>query len=193
MKVDSVGIAFIKTEEAGGKPRLVAYQNKADRWTIGYGNTFYEDGSSVKQGDTITSQRAETLFSNILNQFSLQVSSNLKVSVSQNQFNALVSYAYSRGIGSFTNSQLLKLVNKDSTDVSIKTQFVQEWGTNEIYRLALIERRKREAILYFTNIQTSSILTTIEVLTIASILYLLYRWKKKTNKNTTTKNLLSVE
>ncbi len=31
-------------------------------WTIGYGNTRYQDGSSVRQGDTITRTEADDLF-----------------------------------------------------------------------------------------------------------------------------------
>lgn len=78
MNLDSTGIAFLKKEEASGKPALVAFRNKNDAWTIGYGNTYYEDGTKVKAGDTITAQRAETLFYNIFNQFAKQVSTVLK-------------------------------------------------------------------------------------------------------------------
>jgi len=38
--------------------RLDAYLCPANVWTIGYGNTFYENGAKVKQGDKITKQRA---------------------------------------------------------------------------------------------------------------------------------------
>ena len=46
--------------------KLTAYQCSANRWTIGYGNTFFEDGTPVKQGDTITQERADKLFDIIL-------------------------------------------------------------------------------------------------------------------------------
>ena len=33
--------------------RSQAYKCSAGKWTIGYGSTLYEDGTPVKQGDTI--------------------------------------------------------------------------------------------------------------------------------------------
>ena len=41
---------------------LTAYWDEYGKvWTIGYGSTFYEDGSPVKEGDKITKKRAEEL------------------------------------------------------------------------------------------------------------------------------------
>lgn len=151
MNLDAKGIAFLKQEEASGKPVLQAYRNKNDVWTIGYGNTYYENGTKVKQGDTITAQRAETLFYNIFNDFAKQVSVSLKKSVTQNQFNALVSYAYNRGIGAFRSSKVLTLVNQNPNNIqAIQSQLVNEWGSNVTYKTALINRRKREGVLYAT-------------------------------------------
>ena len=42
--------------------KLTAYQCPAKIWTIGYGNTQYENGKSVKKGDVITQERANELF-----------------------------------------------------------------------------------------------------------------------------------
>ena len=42
--------------------KLKAYKCPADKWTIGFGNTFYEDGDKVKEGDTITKEEAYHLF-----------------------------------------------------------------------------------------------------------------------------------
>lgn len=174
MKVDSTGIAFIKQEEASGKPILTAYKNKGDIWTIAYGNTFYEDGTPVRQGDKITTQRAEQLFANILNQFASQVAARLKTSVSQNQFNALVSYAYNRGIPTFTKTTLLGLVNQNPNNPRILEQFATEWGSNQTYKTALIARRKREAVLYSTgSSSTDNLLVT--ALIIGSISFLTYK------------------
>ena len=47
--------------------KLTAYLCPAKVWTIGYGNTFYENGTKVKQGDKITKERADQLFINITN------------------------------------------------------------------------------------------------------------------------------
>lgn len=165
MNLDSTGIAFLKAQEASGNPVLTAYRNKGDVWTIGYGNTYYENGVKVKQGDTITAKRAEELFTNISNQFAGQVTTKLKKAVMQNQFNALVSYAYSRGIGAFGSSQLLAMVNQNPANSAIRAQFVIEWGTNTTYKNALIARRKREATLYGSGSSGNALLTKILVYT----------------------------
>ena len=39
--------------------RSQAYQCPAGQWTIGYGSTTYEDGTKVKEGDTINEADAE--------------------------------------------------------------------------------------------------------------------------------------
>ena len=51
MKVNEEGYALIKRFEGC---RLKAYRCPSNVWTIGYGNTFYEDGTKVKDGDVIT-------------------------------------------------------------------------------------------------------------------------------------------
>lgn len=174
MNLDSTGIAFLKAQEASGSPELTAFKNKGDVWTIGYGNTYYENGTRVKQGDKITAQRAEELFYNIFNQFAQQVTAKLKKSVTQNQFNALVSYAYNRGIGAFGNSALLAMVNQNPNNPQILQQFVTEWGTNQTYKNALIARRKREATLYSTGGSSTNNLL-VNVLIIGSISFLSYQ------------------
>lgn len=174
MNVDATGIVFIKQEEASGKPVLQAYKNKGDVWSIAYGNTFYEDGTPIRQGDKITVQRAEQLFANILNQFGNQVAARLKTNVTQNQFNALVSYAYNRGVPTFARTTLLGLVNQNPNNPQIVQQFAIEWGTNQTYKTALIARRKREATLYSTGSNsTDNMLAT--VLIIGSISFLTYQ------------------
>ena len=41
--------------------RLSAYKCPAQVWTVGYGTTVYPDGTKVKEGDTITQEKAEAL------------------------------------------------------------------------------------------------------------------------------------
>ena len=130
--------------------RLEAYLCPARVWTIGYGNTFYEDGSKVKPGDKITRQRANELFTNIVEQnFAKPLRGLIKSKVNNFQFSALVSLAYNIGTGSFGRSTLLKLVNANPNNPAIRTQFMR-WnkaGTQVLRGLTL--RREAEANLYF--------------------------------------------
>jgi lysozyme len=129
---------------------LDAYLCPAKVPTIGYGNTFYEDGSKVKIGDKITKERAIELFENILeNNFASQVKRLIKSRVTNNQFSALVSFAYNVGVGNLKRSTLLKLVNSNPNDPAIRNQFMRWNRAGGKVLLGLTRRRESEADLYF--------------------------------------------
>jgi len=129
---------------------LDAYLCPAKVPTIGYGNTFYEDGSKVKMGDKITKERAIELFENILeNNFASQVKRLIKSRVTNNQFSALVSFAYNVGVGNLKRSTLLKLVNSNPNDPAIRQQFMRWNRAGGKVLLGLTRRRESEADLYF--------------------------------------------
>jgi lysozyme len=129
---------------------LDAYLCPAKIPTIGYGNTFYEDGSKVKMGDKITKERAIELFENILEKnFASQVKRLIKSRVTNNQFSALVSFAYNVGVGNLKRSTLLKLVNSNPNDPAIRQQFMRWNRAGGKVLLGLTRRRESEANLYF--------------------------------------------
>ena len=107
MKLTEKGINLIKEFEG---LRLTAYQDSVGVWTIGYGNTFYEDGSRVSEGDRINKSRADYLFRSIVDKFADQVCNSLTNPdrVSDAQFSAMVSLSYNIGIGAFNGSTLLR-------------------------------------------------------------------------------------
>jgi lysozyme len=109
MKVSSKGLELIKEFEGFSG---VAYLCSAKKATIGYGNTFWEDGTPVKIGDQISKERAETLLKHVVDNFSVAVEVDIKIEVTQNQFDALVSLAYNIGLGAFKNSTLLRQLNR---------------------------------------------------------------------------------
>jgi len=126
-----------------------AYADAKGVWTIGYGNTFYADGSPVQPGDTITKSEAEKLFSEVLSDFASKVSDAVRVEVNKCQFDALVSFTYNVGIGNLKKSTLLKKVNVNPEDESIRDEF-NKWNKSGGKTLAgLIKRRKDEADYYF--------------------------------------------
>lgn len=126
-----------------------AYPDAKGVWTIGYGNTFYADGTPVKPGDTITKGEAEKLFSEVLNDFAGKVADAVRVELNHCQFDALVSFTYNVGIGNLKKSTLLKKVNADPEDETIRNEF-NKWIKSGGKTLAgLIKRRKDEADYYF--------------------------------------------
>ena len=146
MKIDANGIKLLASLEG---LKLKAYQCDAKIWTIGFGNTFYEDGDKVKEGDKITNEEAYHLFYLIATKFEKTINDNLKVKINQNQFNALFCLCYNIGQVGFKNSTLLRLVNLNPNDGNIAKEFLK-W--NKILGVAskgLTNRRITESSLYF--------------------------------------------
>jgi len=129
--------------------KLVSYQCSAGRWTIGYGNTFFEDGTPVKPGDRITQGKAEQLFDLIVGNFSDKVANLVKTILTDNQFSALVSLAYNIGIGNVQKSTLLKKVNFNPNDPTIRAEFLKWNKAGGKVLSGLTRRRMAEAKLYF--------------------------------------------
>jgi lysozyme len=147
MKANERGIKLLHDFEG---LKLKAYLCPAKVWTIGYGNTRYEDGRPVKEGDVITKERAEQLFLRILDVFEKGVKSRVKKELNSNQFSALVSFSYNVGLGNFGASTLLKMVNVNPSDPKIREQFMRWNKANGGIMAGLIRRRKAEADLYFS-------------------------------------------
>lgn len=144
MKLSNNGRAFLCREEG---LRLKAYKDVKGVPTIGYGNTFYEDGSPVRMGDEITIERALELFHLIVAKFEAGVNEMVTRELNQNQFDALVSLAYNIGLNAFKRSTVLRLVNANPCDPNIGPAF-EMWRNSGNNKGILLPRRKREYELY---------------------------------------------
>ncbi len=133
--------------------KYTAYVDSVGVWTIGRGITYYEDGTKVKKGDTISVEREEKLFQNTIKKYVAVVNAKVTSNINQNQFNALVSFCYNVGDTGFKNSTLLKKVNKKPHDPTIRAEFAK-WnkgtvnGKKQVIN-GLVNRRKAEMDLYF--------------------------------------------
>jgi lysozyme len=148
MKLNEAGKSLIKSFEGC---KLTSYKCSANHDTIGFGNTFYEDGTKVKPGDKITQERANELFEIIAKDFADKVAPVVKSEVNDNQFAALTSFAYNAGMGNLKSSTLLKKVNANPSDETIRTEFMKWVRANNKVLAGLERRRKAEADLYFTK------------------------------------------
>lgn len=145
-KMSDIGKKFLAKEEG---ERLVAYKCSAGVWTISVGCTYYEDGRRVKQGDMITKERSDQLFTRILSAYEHHVDMVTRDDINQNQFDMLVSLCFNIGMGAFQNSSLLRAVNKNPNDPAIAKHF-QSWRfANGKENKSLLNRRLREAKRYF--------------------------------------------
>lgn len=104
MKLSSRGLDLIKSFEG---LELKAYKDSVGVLTIGYGST----GSHVTVGKVITKQEADDLLKQDVVRFEKGVSDLVKVSLNQNQFDALVSFAFNLGLSNLKSSTLLKKLN----------------------------------------------------------------------------------
>ena len=146
MKVNAEGYALIKRFEGC---RLKAYKCPANVWTIGYGNTFYENGDKVKEGDVITQQRAEELAKFIIDQFAVSIAPFIQKTLTENQFSACVSLAYNIGTGNFKKSSVFKKLNINPNDSTIADSF-RLWNKGGgVVLKGLVRRREAEIQLYF--------------------------------------------
>ena len=130
--------------------KLEAYKCPAGIPTIGFGSTLYENGERIKLGDKIDLKRAEQLLANTLGTYELFVDANTRDDISQGQFDALVDFAYNCGNGNLKSSTLLKKVNLNPNDKTIKDEFMKWTRANGKIMNGLINRRKAEVEVYYS-------------------------------------------
>ena len=128
----------------------VPYMCPASVVTIGYGSTRYADGRKVTMTDnSITIEGAIILLKQTLKQYELAVNSYCRDDINQNQFDALVDFAYNCGNSNLKTSTLLKKVNANPNDSTIALEF-RKWnkGGGKVLK-GLVNRREAEIELYF--------------------------------------------
>ena len=147
-KTSKKGIDLIKKYEGF---RSKPYLCPAKVPTIGYGATYYPNGQKVKLSDSaIDEKHATLLLEAMLVPYEKAVDSFCRDDINQNQFDALVSFAYNLGTSALKNSTLLKKVNKNPNDKSIAFEF-NKWRFSRGKELpGLVKRRKEESELYFS-------------------------------------------
>ena len=140
METSNKGYEFIKSHQG---LRLKAYRCPGGVWTIGYGHT-----PGVKEGDVITKDQAEELLKKDIKEIEDKLNS-LNLNLTQNQFDALVSFIFNVGWSNFKSSTLLKKIKINPDDPSIRGEFGRWVFANGKKLNGLIKRRKDEASLYF--------------------------------------------
>lgn len=130
---------------------LKSYLCPAKVWTIGYGTTIYPNGSKVKSGETCTEQQALSFLKNDLSFFEKAVDAYTRDDVSQQQFDALVSFAYNLGSKNLKDSTLLKVINANPVDYDpIKKQWLR-WNKANGAALKGLTRRRNSEFYYYKN------------------------------------------
>jgi len=150
MKITNIsiqGLDLIKKYEGF---RSKPYLCPAKVPTIGYGATYYPNGTKVKLTDkAIDKEYATTLLITMLNTYEKAVDSYTTDNITQNQFDAIVSLAYNIGVGNLKSSTLLKKVNNNPKDLAIQKEFMKWVNAGGKKLEGLVKRRTEEANLYF--------------------------------------------
>ncbi len=140
------GLALIKRFEG---LELEAYQDMTGIYRIGYGHR----GRNIVPGMTITEAQADTLLRGDLARVEEMVCSDVLVPLNQNEFDALVSFAYQIGANTFRTSSVLRLVNRD--DRNRAALALLAWNKTRIEGktvelTGLTRRREAERALFLT-------------------------------------------
>lgn len=146
MKISENGLNLIKQFEGfSSKPYLCPSQKA----TIGWGSTYYPDGKKVTlQDKEITEEKAFEILEFIANKdFGSNINKVVKVPLNQNQFDALVSFAYNIGNGNFNSSTLLRWLNQGNYKEA-SMQLLRWDKSKGIVLNGLTKRRKAEKELF---------------------------------------------
>lgn len=148
MRLSDAGLAALKSHEG---LRLEAYPDPGSKdgkpVTIGYGSTRRADGGEWQLGGRITEPEAAELLRRDVAGTEAAVSRLVRVPLTQAQFDALVSFVYNVGAGSFESSTLLRLLN--AGDYAGAAAQFGRWVYNDGRVLPGLQRRRAaEAALF---------------------------------------------
>lgn len=141
-RINAAGLSHIMQWE--GK-RLVAYQDMAGIWTIGYGHTTAAGIPRVREGMRISDKEAEDILKKDLIKFEDRVSRLVKVPLTDNQFAVLVSFDFNTG--ALHKSTLLKKLNEGDYD-AVPAELMKWVNAGGKRVQGLVNRRAAEAGLW---------------------------------------------
>lgn len=153
MDTSQAGIDLIKKFEGFFEH---AYRCPAGVWTIGYGTIRWDLKRPVKEGETITKDEAERQLRREVQRVEDAIDASVKVSLTQSQFDALVSWGYNVGVGwitgiGHTQASLIKELNKGRY-AAVPGYLMQFCKTVNGKRLKGLEnRRKAECRMWLTT------------------------------------------
>lgn len=139
LTISKRGLQLIKKFEG---LRLVAYKDGGGVWTVGYGHT-----SNVLAGMQITEAQAEGFLRLDIHGAEYAIRRHVEVPLSQNEYDALVSFVFNVGATQFATSTLLSLLN--DLDYNDAAEQLPRWcHDNGIVVQGLLNRRRDERLMF---------------------------------------------
>lgn len=129
--------------------RLESYPDLGGVWTIGFGTTKL-NGQPISAGMKINEPVAWALFYGDVQESLNHIEKVVRVSLNQNQIDALCSFTYNLGTGALSNSSLLQSIN---AKLIINEDLFTRWNKVRIGGVlkpvnGLTRRRKKEFDLF---------------------------------------------
>jgi len=178
METSRAGLDLIKSFEG---LRLEAYPDPGtggEPWTIGYGHT-----GGVKPGEKITKENAEQLLKLDLARFERAVSKLITVPLTQNEFDALVSFTFNVGEGALEGSTLRKRLNKGEPKATVFKEELPRWNKGGSGVMEGLVRRRAAEVELATEQVTEQVPAQVSFLENAALHYkgephqtAAYRW-----------------
>jgi lysozyme len=119
--------------------RLTAYQDQVRVWTIGWGHTYL-----VSRGMMCTQAQADAWLMDDIAASEDDVNANVKVPLTQGQFDALCDFTFNLGRGALNNSTLLKLLNSGDKENAAKEFEKWDHAGGQVVA-GLLRRRQADA------------------------------------------------
>ena len=140
---------FIKKAEGG--LYLKAYLDSGGVPTIGFGSTYdFDKQRKVQMGDIITPEQAQRWLEMETSKNAEEIKRLVKVPLTNNMLNALISFTYNVGINGFRQSTMLRLLNSGADKNTVALQFDRWVYDNGVKVKGLINRRNAEKKLFLS-------------------------------------------
>lgn len=153
MKLSPAGLDFIVSFEgkhrALGDGRYIAYRCPAGVWTIHAGVT-----EGVRPGMIVTEAEGNAMFMRELAKFEGAVTRLARVDLNQNEYDALVSFAYNCGENALARSTILRKLNAGDRRGAAAAFALWNKGGGRVLP-GLVRRRAAEAALFLTPAETA--------------------------------------
>lgn len=142
MKINEAGLNLIKSFESC---KLQAYQDIKGIWTIGYGHV----GGEARPGAVINQAMADNLLRKDVEHTEQGVSRCVKIPLNENQFSALVCFAFNVGVHALEKSTLLSYLNAGKLKEA--AQEFERWDrASGVEVPGLLRRRRAEKALFLS-------------------------------------------
>ena len=148
MRISPRGLSLLKQFEGC---RLIPYKDSAGLWTIGYGHLI-ADGRTLPDSAKykITQKQADLLLKYDVIPREKAVERLCTVPLSQNEFDALVSFVFNLGAGCFQRSTIRQKLNRGDKAGAAKVLLRYNRAGGKVIK-GLVNRRMAEFKLFMSN------------------------------------------